>query len=361
MSRPRTSPPIRPTTRAGAPTLRRPNARSGAWLLRLALASVALLAGCGGATGGASDPSGSVSVPSVDDRQIHPIDADPTPALPVTVTGADGRTITVADVSRIVSLTGGISEIVYSLNLGDDVVGKDISTTFAAADGVPVVTRAHDVSAESVLSLHPTVVLADSDSGPSEAIEQIRGAGVPVVVFDVATAVDEIRPRILAVAGALGVAAAGATLADRTDDQIDAATQGVPDEAKKLKVAFLYVRGTAGVYLLGGPGSGADSLIEAAGGIDAGTAEGLAKSFTPITSEAMVGAAPDAILVMTAGLDSVGGVDGLASLPGVAQTPAGQHKRVISIEDGVLLNFGPRTAAVIAEISSQLYPPAVSQ
>ena len=65
-------------------------------------------------------------------------------------------------------------------------------------------TRAHDVSAESVLSLKPTVVLADTDTGPSEALDHIRNVGVPVVVFDTATQVDQIGPRIEAVAGALG-------------------------------------------------------------------------------------------------------------------------------------------------------------
>ena len=221
---------------------------------------------------------------------------------------------------------------------------------------MPIVTRAHDVSAESVLSLRPTVVLADEDTGPPEALDQIRNAGVPVVVFEVASSVEDIRPRTLAVAKALGVPDAGVVLADRTDREIAAATAAVPDEADKLKVAFLYVRGTAGVYLIGGPGSGADSLITAAGGIDAGTDGGLTKTFTPITSEAMILAQPDVILVMSHGLDSVGGVDGLVKLPGIAQTPAGRNKHVIAIEDGVLLNFGPRTADVISEIASQLYP-----
>lgn len=322
----------------------------------LLIAAALALGACSSGGGGEPAPSPSGGANGVDERTIHPIDVTPVPSLPVTVTSAGGKSVTVADASAIVTLTGGISEIVYSLNLGSRVVGKDVSTTFSAADGVPVVTKAHDVSAESVLSLRPTVVLADTDTGPPEAIDQIRGAGVPVVVFEVADSVQDIRPRTLAVAAALGVPDAGRILSDRTDAEIDAATAAVPAESKKLTVAFLYVRGTAGVYLIGGPGSGADSLIAAAGGIDAGTDGGLTKTFTPITSEAMIVAQPDVLLVMTNGLDSVGGIDGLTKLPGIAQTPAGRNKHVIAIEDGVLLNFGPRTADVITEIASQLYP-----
>lgn len=51
--------------------------------------------------------------------------------------------------------------------------------------------------------------------------------------------------------------------------------------------------------------------------------------------------------MMTKGLESVGGVDGLMEVPGIAQTPAGPDRRVVGLEDGVLLGFGPRTPLVI--------------
>lgn len=118
-------------------------------------------------------------------------------------------------------------------------------------------------------------------------------------------------------------------------------------KGSRPKVAFLYMRGTAAVYLIGGKGSGADSLIAAAGAEDAGTASGLTKPFTPITSEALIKARPDVILMMTKGLESVGGVDGLQDIPGIRETPAGMDRRVVDLEDGVLLGFGPRTPLVI--------------
>ena len=97
------------------------------------------------------------------------------------------------------------------------------------------------------------------------------------------------------------------------------------------------------MYLIAGPGSGADSMIDAAGGIDAGTAMGLDRPFTPITSEALVEAAPDVFLLTTTGLESVGGIDGLLEIPGIAQTPAGRDRRIVTVEDGLLYSFGSRT------------------
>jgi len=116
----------------------------------------------------------------------------------------------------------------------------------------------------------------------------------------------------------------------------------------------LYLRGPAGVYLIGGPGSGPDSIIAAAGAADAGSAVGLDLAFTPLTPEAMVEAAPDVLLVTTTGLDSVNGISGLVELAGVAQTPAGKARRVITAEDGLLFSFGPRTPSLIESLRQEI-------
>ena len=149
-------------------------------------------------------------------------------------------------------------------------------------------------------------------------------------------------PLIESVAETLGVAEAGAELVSQVEAQMAAALDLAPTEHDPLRMVFLYVRGTAGVYLMAGDGSGADAMIEAVGGIDVGTEAGLDESFVPITSEALIAAQPDLIIVMTKGLESVGGVDGLLEIPGLAQTPAGENRRVVDMEDSVLLAFGPR-------------------
>ncbi|MBF4136845.1 heme/hemin ABC transporter substrate-binding protein [Streptomyces albidoflavus] len=330
--------------------------RAGALAAGLALA----LTACGGSAEGGGSGQKPQAAPAAEERtdRIEPLTGPaPEPKLPARVASADGHTVTVEDTSRVVPLTGSLNEIVFTLGLGEQVVARDITATFEQAADLPVVTRAHDVSAESVLSLKPTVVLADTTTGPAEAISQIRDAGIPLVVLDPPKELDDIGPRIEAVAGALGVAGAGKALVERTEQRIGKVRADVPDlpAADRPRVAFLYLRGSASVYLLGGRESGAGSLLEAAGALDAGKESGLRKDFTAITSEALAEAAPDAILVMAKGLKSVDGIDGLVKIPGVAETPAGMDRRVVSIDDGVLLNYGPRTDQVLADLVDQLY------
>ncbi|MFF7471776.1 ABC transporter substrate-binding protein [Streptomyces sp. NPDC008092] len=322
---------------------------AGALVPLLALALALTATACGGS------PQAAAAKPAAVADRVEPLAGTPSPKLPVTVASADGRQVTVRQARRIVPLSGSLSEIVFTLGLGDRVVARDITATFRQAAKLPVVTRNHDVSAESVLSLEPDLVLAETTTGPAEAVDQIREAGVPVLLVRPARGLDDVGPRIAAVAGALGVPAAGTELTRRTEDRIAAVRKGVPHERTKPRVAFLYLRGSASVYLIGGKGSGATSLLEAAGAVDAGAGSGLAKDFTAITAEALVKAAPDAILVMTKGLRSVGGIDGLVKIPGVAQTPAGMDRRVVSVEDGVLLNYGPRTDQVLESVVTQLY------
>ncbi|MFD7082811.1 hemin ABC transporter substrate-binding protein [Streptomyces sp. NPDC059918] len=319
--------------------------------------ALATLTGCGGTSATGPGAAAAARPASAPDR-VEPLTPAPLPALPVTVPSADGRQVTVTAADRIVPLTGSLNEIVQTLGLGPQVVARDITATFEQAAQLPVVTRGHDVSAESVLSLRPTLVLAETTSGPAEAIRQIRDAGIPLLVVAPAKSLEDIPKRIETVAAALGVKDAGVRLNERTTERIAAARKRIPASAasgKKPRVAFLYLRGTASVYLLGGSDSGAASLLEAAGAVDTGKESGLGKDFTPITSEALAAAAPDAILVMSKGLESVGGTDGLVKIPGVAQTPAGMDRRVVTVDDGVLLNYGPRTDQVLSSLISQLY------
>ena len=275
------------------------------------------------------------------------------PELPATVTDASETSVKVSDASRIVVLNQAVAEIVISLGMKENIIGRDATTTLEALQAVEKVSNGHDVSAESVLSLRPTVVIGDTRTGPPEAIEQLRGAGIPVVIAPEVWTLSSLPARVTMIASALGVPKAGERLVALSENAIDDALKNVGAANSALRVAFLYVRGTASVYLLGGEGSGADELIAAAGGVDVGALNGLA-AFTPLTAEAIVQADPDVLLVMTRGLESVGGIDGLLSLPGVSSTRAAAARAVVVVDDDLLLSFGPRTGALIERLAEIL-------
>lgn len=249
-----------------------------------------------------------------------------------------------ASPQRIVSLATGVGETLVALGLADRVVGRDETSAASELSDVPVVTSAHSVSAERVLALNPDLVITDARTTPIEALDQIEAAGVEIVEIPEAWTLAEIGPRVSAIGDAVAVAPDGLL------DQLNA--DASPDSTGP-RVAFLYLRGTSGIYLLGGAGSGADSLIAAAGGIDVGAESGY-DAFIPLTAEALASLNPDVLLVMTKGVESVNGISGLVDLPGVAQTTAGQQERIIVVDDEILLSFGPRTTSLIDALRKAL-------
>ena len=270
--------------------------------------------------------------------------------LPATVQSADDVAVTIVDSSRIIVLNEAIAEIVIALGFTDNIIGRDATTTLDALMAVPKVSSGHDISAESVLALNPTLVIGDTRSGPPEAIQQLRGAGLAIVLAPEVWQLKDVAPRIELIAAALGAQDFGKQLVTKTQSDIDEALKTLDKSTAAPRVAFIYVRGTASVFLLGGKESGADEMIRSAGGIDVGSDLGLAP-FTPLTSEAIVNANPDIIVVTTRGLASVGGIDGLLELPGIAQTPAAMNRAVVSIDDDLLFSFGPRTGELIVQMS----------
>lgn len=299
------------------------------------------------------------------DAPLDPVAEAPTPDLPVTVTDAQGTKVTVEDASRILALDvyGTLSRTVYELGLGDSLVGRDISTDLPEAAELPLVTQnGHELNAEAILGLDPTVLITDTSLGPWDAVLQVRDAGIPVVVVDSHRGLDAVDDLIHDVADALGVPGEGDALARRTQQQVDDVTAQVADvapadEGQRLRTVFLYVRGQSGVYYMFGEGSGADSLIDAIGGYDVAEEIGW-NGMKPLTDEGLVAAQPDLVLMMSGGLESAGGVDGLLErLPALAETPAGQHRRFVTMEDSQILGFGPITASVLEALAVATYAP----
>ena len=289
----------------------------------------------------------------------------PEPSLPVTVTDMQGTDVTVTDTSRILALDvyGTTTRIVYELGLGDSLVGRDASSSFPEVADLPLVTQSgHDLNAEAILELAPTLIITDTSLGPWDVVLQMRDAGIPVVVVDSHRSLGNVADLITEVAAAVGLPAEGAALADRVTAEIDAKiaeiAQVVPaQDTDRLRIAFLYVRGQAGVYYMFGTDSGADTLVNALGGIDVATEIGWS-GMRPVSDEGLIAAQPDVVLVMSEGLTSAGGVDGLLeSIPALAQTPAGERRRVIDMDDSEVLSFGPGTADVLDALAVALYAP----
>ena len=239
---------------------------------------------------------------------------------------------------RIVALGNGAAEIVAALGYKKYLVGRDVASSMPELASVPLDTAGHQVNTEKVLSQRPDIIFIDSNTSPVTALNQLKKSKIKMVSIPSAYTLADIAPKEKAIADALATPRALSLLSSKLKVS--------KSPASSTKVAFLYLRGTASVYLVGGVGSGADSILQTIGYTDIGAAN-FKTPFTDLSAEALVKMQPDVIMLMTKGLASVGGLKGLMQLPGIAQTPAGKHQRFITIDDSLFLSFGPRTSEMM--------------
>lgn len=296
---------------------------------------------------------------------ITPITTHPEPELPVTVVGLDDVSVEVSDTSRILALdgTGSLASVVFGLGFGPQVVGRDLTTGFDSAKDLPLVMNGHTLNAEAILELNPTLILTDYSVGPFDVQLQMRNSGIPVIFFDPAKNIDDIPRQILDVATALGVPELGAEYVQDFDRRLEETRAKIAKvapqaEADRVRMVFLYMRGRAGVYYMYGNNPDGSTgiagvLIDELGGIDvAGDLDWVSGS---LTAEGLMRLEPDLYLMLTLGLESVGGIDGLLTVPGVAQTPAGERQRVVDMSDYEMFTWGPRTPEVLAALAEAIY------
>ncbi len=246
---------------------------------------------------------------------------------------------------RVVVLANGVAEIIQALNGQSIMVGRDISSTEDSLSDIPIVTSGHQVLPEKIIALKPDLVIVDTSTGPKAAIESIKAAGITVTETPESWSLEDLPIKVRAVGRAIGAVQQAEQLVQELNQSLKvSALKNSP------RVAFLYLRGTSSIYLIGGAGSGADSLFEAIGAIDVG-AQALDRPFNTLTAESLAALNPDVIVVMSKGLESVGGVEGLLKLPGVAQTTAGKKSAIIDVDDSLLLSFGPRTPSLIEALA----------
>jgi iron complex transport system substrate-binding protein len=275
--------------------------------------------------------------------------------LPVTVTDAAGNEVTVEDISRIVPLSGDIAEIIWGLGLGANIVAVDLSAVYPPELlELPKIGVERNLNAEGILALTPTVVIGKEAAGPPPVLEQVRGAGVPVVIIVEPQTIEAPTAKITATAEALGVPEAGATLAAETQASIDEAMALAAQAATAPTALVLYLQ-QGGIQLVAGGGTVASAMLEAAGAVDAATTAGI-MGYQPVTAEALVAAAPEIIVTQTLGVEAVGGLEALSEIPGVAETPAAQNSRIYVYDDELLLGMTPRTGQQLMQMVLDFHP-----
>ena len=255
--------------------------------------------------------------------------------------------------NRIISVGGSITEIIYLLEAQSQLVAVDTTSMFPLeAAQLAKIGYMRQLSAEGVLALRPTTVLLTSEAGPPAVIAQLRAAGVPLELMNADHSFAELINKVRTISRIVDRVSQG----EKLEQQLVAEwtkTQAVVRFAQSAqqKAKVLFILSHSGSAQVSGSGTAADAVIQLAGGTNVMTGF---QGYKPLTAEAVIAAAPNAILITQQGLDAIGGVDKLLTQPGLGLTPAGKSKRIVSVDALQLLGFGPRLPRTISDVAARI-------
>lgn len=257
-----------------------------------------------------------------------------------------------SDSTKIVSTNGTLSEILVGLGFEDNIIGVDVASTYPASlQQKPKIGHNRDISTEGVLGLDPDLVVGIADAVKPQVSEQIRATGTRFLLFAHEYSEEGAKRLIRTVADSLGRAAKGDSLLNVLEADLTRADSITARVQDKPKVLFIYARGT-GTMMVAGQRTQLDEIIKLAGGINA--VQGF-EDFKPLTSEAVIAANPDVILLFDSGLSSLGGIDGLLQVQGIAETNAGKNRKVVEMDGQFLTGFGPRLGKAVIELAEKIH------
>lgn len=256
---------------------------------------------------------------------------------------------------RIVAAGGVITEIVYALRRQDLLVGVDTTSLHppAAMQEKANVGYVRALSAEGVLSLKPTDLLAVEGAGPPDTIKLIAEAGVRVQRVSEDTSEAGVVSRIRSIGSLVGAMAEAAALAVRLETDFAALKRQRDAIGRRRRVLFVLSLQN-GRVMVGGAKSSADSIIALAGAVNAASA---VEGYKPLSDEGLIAAAPDVVLMMSHNSHAASPEEVFAQ-PALSATPAAKSRALIAMDALYLLGFGPRTPDAARALMAAVYGPA---
>jgi iron complex transport system substrate-binding protein len=253
---------------------------------------------------------------------------------------------------RVITAGSAITEIVCELGDCDKIIATDRTSLYPAkVQQLPSIGYRNSINAEGILSLKPTLIIAEKEYVEDAVLQQLSASGVKLVIVEKRVSFDDIRKSIEKIALALGRQAEGKALVAKNESALAEAKSMLQKSTSSPSVLCVYNRGTSTISV-----AGKDTFAEILSYVGTKNAIASIEGYKPLNTEALIASNPDYLLMISTGIESLGGIEGVLKIPGVAQTTAGKKKQIIGIESLRLTNFGPRFGETVKELVLLLHP-----
>ena len=246
-------------------------------------------------------------------------------------------TASLAQAERIVVLTPEVADIVAALGASKEVVGRERSSTAPALKNVPVIGFLRALNAETIAGVKPTLVIGSDAAQPPAIWDQLKRLKINAVQVssreDGADFAQSIRR--------IGQLVHKEQQAQRMAADWQRGMQPLAATGKRYVVSY-------DGHIVAGSDTAADTLIKAAGGINAA---GNVKGFKPLTREAWQSLKPDVIILGGHAKAVHGGAASFKKRPEIASTPAGKRGKVYVMTPQQVLMISLESPRIIRRIN----------
>ena len=244
---------------------------------------------------------------------------------------------------RIVSLDPDVTEILFAIGAGPQVVGVTDACTFPeAARQKTKVGPPHQPAFEKIRNLQPTAVLLRV-SGRSRIAGRLKALHIPVIMIKRHASLQSLEDGIREVGAASGREEQAAALAGELRVRINAVRQAARRLRKHPRV---YIETLSSPPWSAGPGSSVHIAVTEAGGRN--ILSDQARADAPVQESVLLGRNPDIIVSLAAPETS------LASRPGWEDLAAVRNGWVVDdIPAGLLTHATPRLVDGMEKLSTQ--------
>lgn len=290
-------------------------------------------------------------IPATEVVTEEPISTEPT-----YIDGLGREVVLVGPAQRIVSLAPSITELLFAVGAGDQVVGRDDFSDFPAeaVDVASIGSTYGALNTEAILALNPDLVIAAEVNTP-EQVKSLEDLGITVYYLKNPITFDELYDQVRWAGTITGHEDEANALAESLSARVDSVTEVVSSVTEKPTV-FYELDGTdPSKPWTTGAGTFMDTMITMAGGVNIGGV--LSEPYAQISVEEIVLQNPDFIILG----DALYGVtiESIAERAGWADLTAVQENQIFVFDDNLASRPGPRLVDGLEELLKILHPELV--
>lgn len=252
---------------------------------------------------------------------------------------------------RLVVAGGSLTELIFAMGAGNQVVGVDETTSYPPETAaLPHIGYWKQLNSEGILSLQPDSFITWQDAGPRLVLDQLRTQKVNVVTLPrVPTTVEQMYANIRQLAKTLQIPEQGDALVGNIRQRLERVQHSIKSKNEPVKTLFILSAGGSSPQVAG-KGSVADAILTLAGAQNVATHQ----QYQSYSAESLIAANPQFIVVTSQMVD--GDLNRLRAVTGITHTAAWKNQRIVIVDQALILGMGPRVADAVESLHQQFWP-----